>query len=148
MIHILPGHERGVIFMLGRFQGVKGPGLVILIPGLQHMTRVNLRPVTIELPVAIAPSGKEAGTVNAAITYHVIDPAKALFEISDYRAAMREIAQAMLNQVLKGHTIDGLAFERKGLEDRTLKELRTATAKWGIEVDKVEIQKAAASTSR
>ena len=86
MIYILPGHERAVVFTLGRFSGVKGPGLVILIPVVQQMTRVDMRPVTIA-------SGNEAAKVNATVSYRVIDAAKALLQVASYRDAIRRAEQ-------------------------------------------------------
>lgn len=141
MIYILPSHERAVIFTLGRFQSVKGPGLVILIPVVQQMTRVDMRPVTIELPMEIASSGNETAKVSASVSYRVIDAAKALFQVADYRDSMKTLAQVTLKKVLDGRTMDGFVFERRGLEEAGLKEMNSVTAAWGIHVDKVEMKR-------
>lgn len=141
MIYILPSHERAVIFTLGRFQSVKGPGLVILVPALQQMTRVDMRPVTIELPMEIASSGNETAKVSASVSYRVIDAAKALLQVADYRDAVKTLAQVTLKNVLDRRSMDGFVFERRGLEEGSLKAMNAVTAAWGILVDKVEMKR-------
>jgi len=128
MIHILPSHERAVIFTLGRVAGVKGPGLVFLIPMLQTMTRVDMRPATANLP-------------NATVTYRVVDPAKALFGVADYCSAMKTLAETTLKAVLAGRSEDALVFESKGIEDAVAKHMNDAIPPWGIHVDKVEMKR-------
>jgi regulator of protease activity HflC (stomatin/prohibitin superfamily) len=129
MIHILPTHERAVIYTLGRLTGVKGPGLVIVIPGLQRMTRVDMRSATIELP-------------NATVTYRVSDPAKALSEVADFRSAVTTLAESTLKRVLAGRSKDALVFERRGIEEEILKSMNAVAASWGIHLDKVELKQA------
>ena len=128
MIHILPEHERAVITTLGKVSGVKGPGLVIVIPGLQAMTRVDVSPATLDLP-------------NATVTYRVTDPAKALLAVADYRSAVGMLAEATLKTELAGRSKDALVFERKGIEDGIRKSMNGNAAAWGIQVDKVELKR-------
>lgn len=128
MIHILPSHERAVIYTLGRVAGVKGPGLVFLIPMLQTMTRVDMRAATIDLP-------------KATVTYRVVDPAKALLGVGDYRSAMKMLAETTLESVLAGRSADAFIFERKGMEDAVAKHMNESIRTWGIHVDKVEMRR-------
>jgi regulator of protease activity HflC (stomatin/prohibitin superfamily) len=128
MIHILRGHERAVIQTMGRLSGVKGPGLVFVIPGLQQMTRVDMGIATVELP-------------NATVTYRVIDPAKALFGVADFRSAMATLAETTLKRVVAGRSADALVFERKGVEDEVVKSMGAISAPWGIHVAKVELKR-------
>lgn len=128
MIHILPNHQRAVIFTLGKVSGVKGPGLVFMIPMLQTMTRVDMRETTAELP-------------NAIVTYRVLDPAKAILGVVDYRHAMAGLAEATFRTVLAGRPTDAMVFERKGIEDEIRTHMNAAIPSWGIQVDKVEVKR-------
>src|SRR5438552_3964088 len=128
MIHVVPSHQRAVIYTLGRLSGVKGPGLVIVIPGLQRMTRVDMRSATVEQP---------GGTV----TYRVIDPMRALAEVADFRTAVSMLAETTLKRVLGGRPVDALVFERKGIEDESTKSMNAVTGAWGIHVEKVDLKR-------
>ena len=128
MIHILPARQRAVVYTLGRLAGVKGPGLVFLMPLLQTMVRVDMGPATLELP-------------NATVTYRVVDPAKALEGVADYRDAMKTLAETTLKHVLGDRFADALVFERKGIEEAVAKRMNDAIPPWGIHVDKVELKR-------
>ncbi len=128
MIYKLPDHERAVIYTLGRLTGVKGPGLVFVIPVLQTMRRVDLRNETAELP-------------TATVTFHITDPEKALTEVADFRDAMKQLSDSTLGRELSGRSKDALIFERKGIEDAGLKSMNAVAAAWGIHVDKVELKR-------
>ena len=128
MIHKLPDHERAVIYTMGRLTGVKGPGLVFVIPVLQMMTRVDMRSATVDLP-------------TATVTFHVTDAAKALIEVADYRDAMKVLAESTLARDLAGRAKDALVFERRGIEDAALKSMNAVAVAWGIHVDKVELKR-------
>ena len=128
MFHLLPEHERGVVYTLGRLTGVKGPGLVLLVPMLQAMRRVDLRP-------------EVAQTRNAAVTWHVTDPARALEQVADYRDAMERLAQATFAKSLAGRAPDAPVFERRGMEQEIRKEMEGACSAWGIAIDKVVVNR-------
>ena len=126
MIHLLKTNERGVVYTLGRLSGVKGPGLVVLIPLLQKMVRVDVDWKRIVL------SGVE-------ITYRVADPGKALSQVADYRGGLTQLAEATVKKTLAGREKDALVFEQRGVEAQVKKEMNAVAGAWGINIEKVEM---------
>jgi regulator of protease activity HflC (stomatin/prohibitin superfamily) len=138
---ILREYERGVIFMLGRFWKVKGPGLIIVIPGLQQMVRVDLRTVTMDVPSQDVISRDNVSVkVNAVIYFRVVDPEKAIIQVENYLVATSQLAQTTLRAVLGKHELDEMLAEREKLNIDIQKTLDVQTDAWGIKVANVEIK--------
>jgi regulator of protease activity HflC (stomatin/prohibitin superfamily) len=138
---ILREYERGVIFQLGRFWGVKGPGLVIVIPGLQQMVRVDLRTVVLDVPTQDVISRDNVSVkVNAVIYFRVVDPAKAIIEVENFFEATSQLAQTTLRAVLGKHELDDMLAERERLNIDIQQVLDASTDAWGIKVANVEIK--------
>jgi len=138
---ILREYERGVVFQLGRFWGVKGPGLVIIIPGLQQMVRVDLRTVVLDVPTQDVISRDNVSVkVNAVIYFRVVDPAKAIIEVENFFEATSQLAQTTLRAVLGKHELDDMLAERERLNIDIQQVLDAATDAWGIKVANVEIK--------
>ncbi|MEE4465355.1 SPFH domain-containing protein, partial [Azotobacter chroococcum] len=113
---ILREYERGVVFQLGRFWKVKGPGLIILIPGIQQMVRVDLRTIVLDVPTQDVISRDNVSVkVNAVIYYRVLDAQKAIIQVEDYHAATSQLAQTTLRSVLGKHELDDMLAERERL---------------------------------
>ncbi|MCG5511909.1 slipin family protein [Ectothiorhodospira shaposhnikovii] len=140
-IRILPEYERGVIFFLGRFQSVKGPGLIIVIPGIQQMVRVDLRVITLDVPSQdVISQDNVTVRVNAVLYFRVVDPAKAIIQVEDYYNATSQLAQTTLRSVLGKHDLDEMLSERDKLNDDIQSILDSQTDAWGIKVANVEIK--------
>lgn len=140
-IRILPEYQRGVVFFLGRFQAVKGPGLIILIPGIQQMTRVDLRVITLDVPSQDLISRDNVTVrVNAVLYFRVVDPEKAIIQVEDYYAATSQLAQTTLRSVLGKHDLDEMLSERDKLNIDIQSILDAQTDGWGIKVTNVEIK--------
>ena len=140
-IRILREYERGVVFMLGRFWKVKGPGLVIIIPGIQQMVRVDLRTVVFDVPSQDVISRDNVSVkVNAVVYFRVIDPAKSILQVEDYLNATSQLAQTTLRAVLGKHELDDMLAERERLNQDIQQLLDTQTDAWGIKVSNVEIK--------
>ncbi len=140
-IRILREYERGVVFMLGRFWKVKGPGLVIIIPGIQQMVRVDLRTVVFDVPSQDVISRDNVSVrVNAVVYFRVIDPAKAILQVEDYLNATSQLAQTTLRAVLGKHELDEMLAERERLNQDIQQLLDAQTDAWGIKVSNVEIK--------
>lgn len=140
-IRILPEYQRGVVFFLGRFQGVKGPGLVIVIPGLQQLVRVDLRVVALDVPSQdVISKDNVTVRVNAVLYYRVIDPERAIIRVENYSEATSQLAQTTLRSVLGKHDLDEMLSERDKLNSDIQEILDTQTAEWGIKVANVEIK--------
>lgn len=140
-IRILREYERGVVFMLGRFWKVKGPGLVIIIPGIQQMVRVDLRTVVFDVPSQDVISRDNVSVkVNAVVYFRVIDPAKSILQVEDYLNATSQLAQTTLRAVLGKHELDEMLAERERLNLDIQQLLDTQTDAWGIKVSNVEIK--------
>ena len=138
---ILREYERGVVFMLGRFWKVKGPGLVIVLPGIQQMVRVDLRTVVFDVPSQDVISRDNVSVkVNAVVYFRVIDPAKAILQVEDYLNATSQLAQTTLRAVLGKHELDEMLAERERLNQDIQQLLDTQTDAWGIKVSNVEIK--------
>ena len=141
ILNILLEYERGVVFFLGRFQRVKGPGLVIIVPGIQRMMRVDLRTVVMDVPTQDVISRDNVSVkVNAVIYFRVIDPEKAIIQVENFHAATSQLAQTTLRSVLGQPELDEMLAERERLNLHILKILDEQTAAWGIKVSNVEIK--------
>ncbi|MBU1222483.1 MAG: slipin family protein [Gammaproteobacteria bacterium] len=140
-IRILREYERGVVFMLGRFWKVKGPGLIIIIPGIQQMVRVDLRTVVFDVPSQDVISRDNVSVkVNAVVYFRVIDPAKSILQVEDYLVATSQLAQTTLRAVLGKHELDDMLAERERLNQDIQQLLDAQTDAWGIKVSNVEIK--------
>jgi regulator of protease activity HflC (stomatin/prohibitin superfamily) len=140
-LRILREYERGVVFMLGRFWKVKGPGLVIIIPGIQQMVRVDLRTMVFDVPSQDVISRDNVSVkVNAVVYFRVIDPAKAILQVEDYMNATSQLAQTTLRAILGKHELDEMLAERETLNTDIQLALDAQTDAWGIKVSNVEIK--------
>jgi len=140
-IRILREYERGVVFMLGRFWKVKGPGLIILIPGIQQMVRVDLRTIVMDVPPQDVISRDNVSVkVNAVLYFRVVDPQRVIIQVEDYYAATSQLAQTTLRSVLGKHELDEMLAERDKLNTDIQRILDAATDAWGIKVTSVEIK--------
>lgn len=138
---VLTEYERGVIFQLGRFHGVKGPGLIIVIPVLQRMVRVDLRTIVMDVPTQDVISRDNVSVkVSAVIYFRVIDPEKAIIQVENRVEATSQLAQTTLRSVLGQHELDDMLAEREKLNADIQGILDQATAAWGIKVSNVEIK--------
>lgn len=141
MFRVLREYERGVIFMLGRFYKVKGPGLIIVIPILQQMVRVDLRTVVMDVPSQDVISRDNVSVkVNAVIYFRVLDPAKSIIQVENYLEATSQLSQTTLRSVLGQHELDDMLAERDKLNADVQKILDKQTDAWGIKVANVEIK--------
>jgi regulator of protease activity HflC (stomatin/prohibitin superfamily) len=140
-LRILREYERGVVFQLGRFWKVKGPGLVILIPGIQQMVRVGLRVMVLDIPSQdVITRDNVSVKVNAVLYFRVIDAEKAIIQVEKYLEATSQLAQTTLRAVLGKHELDDLLSERERLNLDIQKILEAQTDIWGIKVTNVEIK--------
>lgn len=138
---VLREYERGVIFMLGRFYKVKGPGLIIVIPVLQQMVRVDLRTVVMDVPTQDVISRDNVSVqVNAVIYFRVIDPERAIIQVENFLEATSQLSQTTLRSVLGQHELDDMLAEREKLNADIQMILDKQTAAWGIKVANVEIK--------
>jgi regulator of protease activity HflC (stomatin/prohibitin superfamily) len=138
---ILREYERGVVFQLGRFWKVKGPGLVIIIPGIQQMVRVDLRTIVLDVPTQDVISRDNVSVkVNAVIYFRVLDPQKAIIQVEDYHGATSQLSQTTLRAVLGKHELDEMLAERERLNVDIQQVLDAQTDAWGIKVANVEIK--------
>ncbi len=140
-LRILREYERGVVFMLGRFWKVKGPGLVVILPGIQQMVRVDLRTVVFDVPSQDVISRDNVSVkVNAVVYFRVIDPAKSILQVENYLNATSQLAQTTLRAVLGKHELDEMLAERERLNQDIQQLLDAQTDAWGIKVSNVEIK--------
>ncbi|WED24201.1 slipin family protein [Vibrio sp. JC009] len=141
LFHILREYERGVIFFLGRFQKVKGPGLIIVVPVIQQIVRVDLRTVVMDVPSQDVISRDNVSVrVNAVIYFRVVDAQKAIINVEDYFQATSQLAQTTLRSVLGQHELDEMLANREMLNDDIQTILDARTDGWGIKVSNVEIK--------
>ncbi len=141
LFRILREYERGVIFFLGRFQKVKGPGLIIVIPLIQQMVRVDLRTVVMDVPSQDVISRDNVSVrVNAVIYFRVIDAQKAIINVENYLQATSQLAQTTLRSVLGQHELDEMLANREMLNTDIQEILDSRTDGWGIKVSNVEIK--------
>jgi regulator of protease activity HflC (stomatin/prohibitin superfamily) len=138
---VLREYERGVVFLLGRFWRVKGPGLVIVLPGVMQMVKVDLRVVVMDVPPQDVISRDNVSVkVNAVVYFRVIDPQRAIIQVEDFFSATSQLAQTTLRSVLGKHELDEMLAERDKLNADIQKILDSATDAWGIKVTSVEIK--------
>ncbi|MGZ5272215.1 MAG: slipin family protein [Ramlibacter sp.] len=140
-LRILREYERGVVFQLGRFWKVKGPGLVVLIPAIQQMVRVDLRVIVMDIPSQdVITRDNVSVKVSAVLYFRVIDPARAIIQVERYLEATSQLAQTTMRAVLGKHDLDDLLAERERLNLDVQKILDAQTDTWGIKVTNVEIK--------
>ena len=138
---VLREYDRGVVFMLGRFWKVKGPGLIIIIPVIQQMVRVDLRTIVMDVPTQDVISHDNVSVkVNAVVYFRVIDPNKAIIQVEKYLEATSQLAQTTLRSVLGQHDLDEILAERDKLNQHIQQILDQHTDAWGIKVSNVEIK--------
>jgi regulator of protease activity HflC (stomatin/prohibitin superfamily) len=140
-LRVLREYERGVVFQLGRFWRVKGPGLVLLIPGIQQMVRVGLRTVVMDIPSQDVISRDNVSVkVNAVLYFRVVDAERAIIQVENFLSATSQLAQTTLRAVLGKHELDDMLAERERLNLDIQKILDAQTDAWGIKVTNVEIK--------
>jgi regulator of protease activity HflC (stomatin/prohibitin superfamily) len=140
-VKILRQYQRAVVFTLGKFERVKGPGLVLLVPFIQEMVRVDLRIQVIEIPTQDVISRDNVSIkVDAVLYFKVVNPERAIIEVQDYLPATNMLAQTTLRAVLGQHELDEMLSERKKLSTDVQSILDTQTEAWGIKVSNVEIR--------
>ena len=140
-LRILREYQRGVVFQLGRFWKVKGPGLVILVPGVQQMVRVELRTVVLDVPSQDVISRDNVSVkVNAVVYFRVVDPQRAIIEVENFMMATSQLAQTTLRSVLGKHDLDEMLGQREKLNIDIQQTLDAQTLSWGIKVANVEIK--------
>jgi regulator of protease activity HflC (stomatin/prohibitin superfamily) len=147
-IRVFREYERGVMFTLGRFTGVKGPGLILMLPYIQQMVRVDLRVIVLDVPSQDVISRDNVSvTVNAVLYFRVVDPDRAVIQVANFMAATSQLAQTTLRSVLGKHTLDEMLGERDKLNDDIQAILDRQTEAWGIKVTNVEIKQVDISES-
>ena len=140
-VRILREYDRGVVFLLGRFYRIKGPGFILIIPFIQQMVRVDLRTVVMDVPTQDVISKDNVSVkVNAVVYFRVIDPEKAIIQVENFYDATSQLAQTTLRSVLGQHELDEMLAERDKLNVDIQTILDTQTDSWGIKVANVEIK--------
>jgi len=140
-LRVLREYQRGVVFLLGRFQRVKGPGLIIIVPGIQQMVRVDLRTVVLDVPTQDVISRDNVSVkVNAVVYFRVVDPQLAIIQVANFLEATSQLAQTTLRAVLGKHELDEMLAERDKLNLDIQTVLDQQTDAWGIKVSNVEIK--------
>ncbi len=140
-LRILREYQRGVVFQLGRFWKVKGPGLVVLVPGIQQMVRIELRTVVLDVPSQDVISRDNVSVkVNAVVYFRVVDPQRAIIEVENFLMATSQLAQTTLRSVLGKHDLDEMLSQREKLNIDIQQTLDAQTLSWGIKVSNVEIK--------
>jgi regulator of protease activity HflC (stomatin/prohibitin superfamily) len=139
--NVLREYQRAVVFFLGRFQGVKGPGLIVILPVVQQMVRVDLRTIVFDVPPQdIITRDNVSVKVNAVVYFRVVDPQHAIIQVANYLEATSQLAQTTLRAVLGKHELDALLAERDKLNQDIQTVLDQQTDAWGIKVSNVEIK--------
>ncbi|KTC92203.1 slipin family protein [Legionella cincinnatiensis] len=141
-IKVFREYERGVVFMLGRFWRVKGPGLILVIPIIQQVVRVDLRTIVMDVPSQDVISKDNVSVrVNAVLYFRVVTPENAIIQVANYYEATSQLAQTTLRSVLGQHELDEMLSERERLNSDVQKILDSQTDSWGIKVSNVEIKR-------
>ena len=141
LFRVLREYQRGVIFTLGRFYRVKGPGFIIVVPVIQQMVRVDLRTVVMDVPTQDVISRDNVSVkVNAVIYFRVVDPQKAIIQVENFLDATSQLSQTTLRSVLGQHELDEMLSERETLNADIQESLDKQTDAWGIKVSNVEIK--------
>ena len=147
-LRVLREYERGVMFTLGRFTGVKGPGLILILPYIQQMVRIDLRIVVLDVPSQDVISRDNVSVkVNAVLYFRVVDSDKAVIEVKDFMQATSQLAQTTLRSVLGKHSLDEMLAERDKLNQDIQEILDAQTESWGIKVTNVELKQVDISES-
>ena len=140
-LKILREYQRAVVFLLGRFQEIKGPGLIVIVPGIQQMVRVDLRTVVLDVPAQdVITRDNVSVKVNAVVYFRVVDPQRAIIQVANFLEATSQLAQTTLRAVLGKHELDELLAEREKLNLDIQTVLDAQTDAWGIKVSTVEIK--------
>ncbi|HEX7028881.1 MAG TPA: slipin family protein, partial [Gammaproteobacteria bacterium] len=138
---VIPEYQRGVVFFLGRFHTVYGPGLKIIIPVIQQLVRVDLRTIVMDVPSQDVISRDNVTVkVNAVLYFRVIDPQKAIINVEEYYMATSQLAQTTLRSVLGQHDLDEMLSEREKLNNNIQSIVDARTDDWGVKVSNVEIK--------
>jgi regulator of protease activity HflC (stomatin/prohibitin superfamily) len=140
-VRVLNEYERGVLFTLGRFSGIKGPGLVIVWPAVQQMRKVDLRVIVLDVPKQDVISRDNVSVkVNAVVYFRIVDPGKAIIQVENVFEATSQLAQTTLRSVLGQHEMDDLLSQRDKLNADIQRILDQSTEQWGIKISNVEIK--------
>jgi len=140
-VRVLNEYERGVVFTLGRFSGIKGPGLIVVWPAVQQMRKVDLRVIVLDVPKQDVISRDNVSVkVNAVVYFRIVDPGKAIIQVENVFEATSQLAQTTLRSVLGQHEMDDLLAQRDKLNADIQKILDQSTEQWGIKVANVEIK--------
>jgi len=140
-VRILREYERGVVFRLGRFVGVRGPGLIILIPLFEKMVRVTLRTVALDVPPQeVVTRDNVSVKVNAVMYFQVFEPGKAIIAVEDYLYATSQMGQTTLRSILGEHELDDLLSNREAINQKLQKVIDERTDPWGVKVSAVEVK--------
>ncbi|NLB59584.1 MAG: slipin family protein [Lentisphaerae bacterium] len=140
-IKILREYERGVIFRLGRFAGIRGPGLILLIPMFEKMVKVSLRTVALDVPPQdVVTRDNVSVKVNAVMYFQVFDPSKAIIAVEDYIFATSQMGQTTLRSILGEHELDDLLAHREKINQKLQEVIDARTDPWGIKVSAVEVK--------
>ncbi|MCL5408582.1 MAG: slipin family protein [Candidatus Omnitrophica bacterium] len=140
-IKIVPEYERGVVFRLGRLMGARGPGLFLLIPGIEKMVKMSLRTITFEVtPQEMMTKDNVPVQVNAVIWFRIIDPSKAVVNVENFSLATMQVAQTTLRSVLGQVDLDSLLSDRETINSKLQQIIDEQTAPWGIKVSLVEVK--------
>ena len=140
-VKVVQEYERGVVFRLGRFVGARGPGLILLIPGIERMVKVDLRVITMDVPSQeVITSDNVTVKVNAVVYFRVVDPGAAVTKVLDFIRATSLIAQTTLRSVLGQVELDDLLANRESVNDRLQRIIDEQTDAWGVKVTSVEVR--------
>ena len=140
-IYVLREYERGVVFRLGRFVGVRGPGLMLIIPFFDRIVRVSLRIIAMDVPPQdVITKDNVSVKVNAVVYYRVFEPDKAIIEVQDFNYATSQLSQTTLRSVIGGSELDELLSERDKINQELQSILDKQTDSWGIKVSAVEVK--------
>lgn len=140
-IHVIPEFERGVVFTLGKFTGIRNPGLNFLVPIIQQMRRVDMRLATAEVPrQEVMTKDNIPMLVNAVVYYKVVDPESVIIKIEDYVFAIRQYTQAALRDVIGNNEMDTVLMERLQIAEAIREIVDTETSDWGVDIESIKIQ--------
>jgi regulator of protease activity HflC (stomatin/prohibitin superfamily) len=140
-VRVIPEYERGVIFTLGKFTGIKNPGLIFLVPVIQLMRRVDMRLATAEVPrQEVMTKDNIPMLVNAVVYFKVVDPEAVIIKIEDYIFAIRQYTQAALRDVIGNNEMDTVLMERKQIADAIREIVDAETSDWGVDIESIKIQ--------
>ena len=140
-VKVVREYERGVVFRLGRLVGPRGPGLILLVPFIERMQRIDLRTVTLDIPAQeVITRDNVTVRVNAVAYFRVVDPNAAIVNVTDYNRATSQIAQTTLRSVLGQSSLDDLLSEREAINERLQKIIDEQTEPWGVKVSIVEVK--------